>query len=760
MRIGQCSEQSTLCVYSEQLDSDSLPISFLHLFLLRVSPIRLYIVRVSVSGMPTPSTLSKPDVVKGLLMLVAMGVLMNFRRDKVEVPPPEEAESDAPELKTETIISAKHMKLLTSGQRLPVSADTDFVIRSFRKEPTVLPRRPEHVVRSLALDDYKIVYGNETSTEGAGGDEGGGDDTAEAPAEGGSAAKASAAAPTPTMPKRNKVNIAVKGLPEVEVADIERAQQAVIYPMAKLEVSSIPGSRPAALYNFLASFMQEAQVDSDPLVADFGCNVGPYIAWGNENATVLCFAPGKESGSSAGNAMGAAGGVGKVNLEANGERNDGAQNEGRETPATENTAKKKKKKKATLLTVKSLFEDAGGSQPSRALTNLFPATAKGGFLGYPFSLVYKSCHIFSTTFVLNTTFATPAFSCDRVTRLASNILRMSKTTFLTVPVQCLGKLQKVVDDLNKKSTFQLDVLGAIIPESFESSEQSPQTKSEDGSADGTRQVPAPTAPKMDNPDSSRTIRTESPAFLVRIVMEKHTRPGCHKLWGKAKVGKRESAFVYEAGSVTINVRDTVKNKFLRRIHPLSYIVSSNVDTLISIGVPRSTSQRILGQMIQVPFYHDPFPQNWVISGGGQVVRIDKDDKNYLAHKGELHHYWARSTRGYFHLLGAHLCLPISNGLPSILVREACGSTCVPCVLSCNVTAENHGKPPCSKCMDCGKCVVDQSLKNAQQERDNPEKRKACPAEKAYGGSIWLKGREHWKRWELADKKNPLYVEDS
>jgi hypothetical protein len=601
----------------------------------------------------------------------------------------------------------------------------NFLLRGFVSQPLVQSHPAKHLLEAVRGADYRTVWGNESKSTEADGD---GDATGDTAAEGDTDQKQ---LQSKKVGKRAKTaNLAETGLPEVEATDVERARQAIIRPLPKLDTDQTLGPpRSVALYNFLISFMQESQVDAEPLIADFGCNLGPLLAAGHLNSTVLCFVRPDASDDT----------VQRQEDTGNDQETNGASDAPSSSPSSPQDRKKRRKGgkntggKPTPPSGDAASPIEGGPGPKATAVNLFPVTAKGGFLGSPFSLLYKSCHLFSTSFLLSNLLdssqptVTAINNCDRQARLTGNVLRMSKTTFLAVPLKCLRSVRSVVEELNLLSHYRLDILGAVLPDSF-----GPIAK---------RKTDVPLAAE------------EQPTLLVRVVMQRHRRPSCQKLWGKPKVGKRDVAFHYNGGLVTIEIIDSGSKKVLRRIHPLSYIVSFNVDTLISMGVPRSTSQRLLGQMIQVPFYHDPFPQNWVIAGGGKVVRIDKDDKNYLAHKSESQNYWARSTRGYFHLLGAHLCMKINNGLPAALLREPCRGQCLPCASQCDFSAKSQGLPVCSQCLECGTCVTRQGL--LLSSSGGADRVRACPSDRPYGGNIWAKGRDFWKRWEAADQRTEL-----
>jgi hypothetical protein len=633
--------------------------------------------------------------------------------------------------------------------------------------PTVsrTPWRPAHLDRSLQRRDYKVV------TLGARVEGGSGNASLETDndeQQGGT--KEDDSEDDHSGPEGNsqkysrprKARLPNSFLWKVEKSAVQKAREAMIYPIPSplLRLSITDGESqsratppPAtsfldrsSLASLLVPYSQETQVDPEPLIADFGCSVGRDLAAGNPNSTVLCFT------------------------------------------ALQNFAQSTKKSS----TPKHLVREPG--KPSETLSsnrssprkNFFKVNAKNGFLGPDFAPLFKSCHLFSTSYYLNVTTLGSA-KCESFLLLAGHMIRMSKTTILAVPMRCRQGFKQLATQLNQgDSTFDEEILGLVL--SQRSSTQpliellgvKPQPFEATTNASGlAKGGPKPQPHDLLMAKSIDQHVVASSALLVRVTMVRHYRHRCNKIWERPRVGHRSSSFSYDRGEVTIEICQLRTNRFLRLIHPLSYIVSFSVDTLLSMGISAGTRQWLLGQMIQVPFYPDPFPHNWVIGGGGHVVRIDKQDSKFLQHRGARQYYWSRSTRGYHHLLATHLCLPVSMGFPAAEITDKCRPPCLVCAAKCPLRNVSETTPTaCQACIQCGQCVSEEAMESDGAQREaklqgaDPHDTTAtrsgskvltpqdvdstsCMADTPYSGGIWTKGQAHWKKWEAFDKKHPI-----
>lgn len=246
--------------------------------------------------------------------------------------------------------------------------------------------------------------------------------------------------------------------------------------------------------------------------------------------------------------------------------------------------------------------------------------------------------------------------------------------------------------------------------------------------------------------------------IVRISVVESLR-SCSKTWNAPLVqwDRRVLATTFHGrvGFKAVSVKK--KNSGLgRTIHPLQYIPSVNLDTLLGAGLSENGRVRLLGQMIATPRYSDPLPHNWIVGPGAQALRIDKIDKRYDKDVDESKGYWGRSTRGYLHLLAHHLCLPVGqDGLPLAFTdakwgfNGTCETACRQCVW-CSYLPK--GSPPCSPCATCGQCL---SFAAERFSSDTPpESRDASdPAPRCQVTYASMhQARAVWAKWEKQDNK--------
>lgn len=263
--------------------------------------------------------------------------------------------------------------------------------------------------------------------------------------------------------------------------------------------------------------------------------------------------------------------------------------------------------------------------------------------------------------------------------------------------------------------------------------------------------------------------------VLRLVLVSSVRP-CRKTWGAPLVQwDRAQTVQFLNGAVTFRVHHVAKNSAasnkpstMRTIHPLQYIHSLNLDTLLGAGLATPLRRQLLGQMIASPRYSDPLPHNWVVSGGGVVERIDKVDLRYDRDVDESKGYWGHSTRGYLHLLTAHLCLDVApNGLPSVVedrgaavrsnnnASSSCRALCRSCAKGCAYLPK--GTVPCPACLDCGSCI--EAISRSSTTSSTVVTDESSVREKDGSVHCQLKyssmhaARSVWKAWERADRKH-------
>lgn len=252
-----------------------------------------------------------------------------------------------------------------------------------------------------------------------------------------------------------------------------------------------------------------------------------------------------------------------------------------------------------------------------------------------------------------------------------------------------------------------------------------------------------------------------------------SRRVCSKTWGAPleQWGRRLFASRSAQEGIRFQVVETEKKKSAaaaagaaaatlsslgRLVHPLQYIPSVNLDTLLGAGIAAPARLRLLADMVRTPRYSDPLPHNWVVGRGGRAIRIDRVDKRYDRDVDETKGYWGVSTRGYLHLLGHHLCLPLDQkqGVPAAMASSACAESCVSgCCGDAACSYTDKGKAPCFACMACGTCVEE----HAQEERNNNGNRNSKEDNYDYYCHVEYPSmhaaRKIWAKWRKTDEKN-------
>jgi hypothetical protein len=258
---------------------------------------------------------------------------------------------------------------------------------------------------------------------------------------------------------------------------------------------------------------------------------------------------------------------------------------------------------------------------------------------------------------------------------------------------------------------------------------------------------------------ARVQQSAQVLVVTRLVQISSSR-GCRKTWGAPLVQwDRSQSVMFDHGAVTFRVNKVNKKKdgggveassVMRVIHPLQYLHSFNLDHLLGAGLDLPQRLEFFGQMLQTPRYSDPLPHNWVLGGAGRLQRIDKVDLRYDRDVDESKGYWGHSTRGYLHLLGVHLCIPLgADGLPMALreMNRSCQQRCVAC--SCKCSYLPKGQVPCPSCMQCGECLREHAF-SAQLLGSVDTSRLPRKCQKLY--SSMDSARKEWRRWERADAR--------
>lgn len=234
-------------------------------------------------------------------------------------------------------------------------------------------------------------------------------------------------------------------------------------------------------------------------------------------------------------------------------------------------------------------------------------------------------------------------------------------------------------------------------------------------------------------------------FLVGTKLLTSQR-ACAKTWKAPLVQwDRRTIVVYDHDIVKFRVESTKgAHDIERTIHPLEYLPSLNLDTILGAGVGEEMRARLFGQMIATPRYSDPLPHNWVVVGQGRVVRIDKEDRRYDRNVNENLGYWGHSTRGYVHLFGHHLCLPLTpTGVPKMTFGDSCAGRCRSCLADCSYLPK--GTMPCAACLQCGLTCIEGALKMTQGSRTAAVEPMCQKTYSSMHSAVAV-----WKKWEAAD----------
>ena len=359
--------------------------------------------------------------------------------------------------------------------------------------------------------------------------------------------------------------------------------------------------------------------------------------------------------------------------------------------------------KATVLCLSDHQSTAAGARREhqhKTLKNEFPVAVTSFTTGDVLNL-YRTCNFFSTSFILHGVLGGEA-ACDDTVALLKKVVPMSKSTFVAVAESCGDALVTGVRELDVKT--EVTAIARV--------------------------------------DAEKVTQV----YQIRLAGGSRN---CAKTWGAPEEQwDRKLQMRYEEGKVSFTVIG--KADLARVIHPLQYIPSINLDTMLGMGLEVGLRERLLGQMIATPRYSDPLPHNWVLSGGGVVARIDKVDLRYDRKVDESKGYWGRSTRGYLHLLGYHLCLDIDRlGLPSVLLTESCALNCKACAGECSYLPK--ATTPCDQCVRCGECVGNHGEEAISAVDFVVRPQPKC--QKSYNSMD--AARKVWKKWEKADKSQPL-----
>lgn len=492
---------------------------------------------------------------------------------------------------------------------------------------------------------------------------------------------------------------------EVDAADIQRAEANIIRPLpprfeeGKNDHGACKWSTSGTfLYNSFRNVLQEKALDAKPIMLDFGCSMGIAMATMHTNATVICILDDAAFYSGKGRSSGA------------------------EDPRTLRSA----------------------NRPRNLLW--LDATTRG-VVREPFAQLYEACN-FVTLGVALFTLHDPIDGSGGEGLLKGNartislLQRILPSTAVIIASVYVSPLRGNGDDAHQPGTFAVEPREVCKVLRGELS-------------DVTTKFTIEYSCKV----VAVVVRSPSVRLaVVRLVLLSSIRP-CRKTWGAALVQWERSQTVhFSNGAVTFRVdkvskgaaSTTEKSTTLRTIHPLQYIHSLNLDTLLGAGLALPLRQQVLGQMIMSPRYSDPLPHNWVVSGGGVVERIDKIDLRYDRDVDESKGYWGHSTRGYLHLLTEHLCLEVAlNGLPAIAESNTtCRSYCRQCARDCSYLPK--ATVPCGMCLQCGMCIQASAAPSSSGESVASGN---LHCQKKY--ATMHAARSVWKGWERADRKHSI-----
>ncbi|KAH9588771.1 hypothetical protein LSM04_006220 [Trypanosoma melophagium] len=487
--------------------------------------------------------------------------------------------------------------------------------------------------------------------------------------------------------------------------DIERAKQNVV-SMLPREKTTHPDRFPIrnisgeylqqvsdVLMSQFGNFVIDLTYDVAPLFVDYGCRIGVSLARRHGRSTVLCV---YESSDIA-----------------------------REFPVT-------------LVS------------PPR---NLIRIVAHNGFLG-AFLPFFSSCNFVtvSTVFLPLASTVNSTKNEDELVRLVAHAVHNSGAVLAVLPVKdcsvLLDLLKKMrpseeVGDkllshaLQLGSTVKCDIV-ADFEEYHHANKQKISNNNNNnnnntgvGTGDigvSMRRNDSPILNDKINSTGDNVNSNQNHTPLLRLFRLKVTRSArfCRKTWGAPFVQwDRAVLCAYNRTRVQFTVLDvnfptennTSKQKkqrlsYRRRIHPLQYVPSVAVDSLLAAGLSLYDRQLLFAAMLTTPRYPDPLPHNWMVGNptasgmGGRAFRIDRYDERFSAAVAEEQNYWATSTRGYMRLLSHHICLSTHrDGIPLVLydLEPAARATCRTCINKCSYFPK--GSAPCGACVLCAAALA-------------------------------------------------------
>ncbi|RNF27397.1 uncharacterized protein Tco025E_00327 [Trypanosoma conorhini] len=452
----------------------------------------------------------------------------------------------------------------------------------------------------------------------------------------------------------------------------------------------------------LGNFIAAATHDTAPVVVDYGCRIGVALARRHPRSTVLCvYHP----------------------------------------------------------------DDAARGFPLEAappLPNLIRVVARDGFLG-GFAPFFTSCN-----FVSVSTIALPLAPLlqagetgDGLVQLVAHALHNSGAVLAALPQLSCDALRRqwlrcvprpvqlnadALRELQVNAVVDCDVVAEFVV-------RRPQPRR------GLRGVSA-------GPDNDAGGRAR--LRLFRLTVRRSSRV-CRKTWDAPLVQwGRAVVCAYNNSQVGYRVVQLARSNATRTadrvIHPLQYIPSVSVDSLLGMGISHYERLRLLGGMIATPRYSDPLPHNWMVgnehgnASGGSVFRIDKVDRRFDAMVAEERNYWGRATRGYLHLLAYHLCLPLSgSGTPAVFgaLDTASRQACRACVETCSYLPK--GTTPCSACRLCGAAVVNYAAGNTTLDGHPRHMHRPAQVERPCARSYrsYHDAQAVWEKWRREDNRHAI-----
>lgn len=448
------------------------------------------------------------------------------------------------------------------------------------------------------------------------------------------------------------------------------------------------------IYNQLKDTIQRSITDSAPMVVDIGCVVGEIFARNHPTSTVVC-----------------------IHL-------------------------------SRTFSTKPTF----GNPPA----NLFHLFTQRGedLLNGDFKQFFDVCNFFTLVFVLGNMRKDLQRSSEVLMDILKKVLPSSALVYTAIDAEALEHFHSSAFTSLPPATKSAAEEEAERIRALDDEVKKPRGQN----AKATTPPPPPAVIESlsDRVIASTRTSTGKDLLVLEYVVGKSQRP-CRKTWNAPFVQwARSQSVTYDHGKVSFMVKLLHKDgrkvdHKLRYIHPLQYLHSLNLDTLLGAGLSDSVRIRLLGEMIATPRYSDPLPHNWVVASGGKVQRIDKVDAAYDAKVDEAKGYWGRSTRGYLHLLTYHLCLPVNpDGSPSPFLRleEECLNICKVCLESCSYLPKGSICPDCTKCgNDCIRPIA-LTLQSAALKLDLEHFAKVSLCQKTY--SSMHAARKVWAKWEKED----------